>query len=217
MRWCGRGRTECPLARRSTGWVPRHRTTRHDRGVTDSGGTWYYAWLPGPWLRIRGPEWPQPLGFDYANELLEVECELCGLRREMSAAVDEGERNEAREHWERHVDGQVPVPFFRLPGVGDVKQLSTGTWADVLEAMPYLLLDRSPIPPLDVANEILATGFDDAGMSGGCEWPRHTLSLDEYAVLRKTLVERGCLDVEPLEPVTTRDAYERWKWALRRG
>lgn len=144
-----------------------------------------------------------------------MECDLCGLRWRMSASVDEGERDEARDHWERHVGGAYPVPFFRLPGIGDRKQQSTGTWADVLLALPYVLLDPAPIPPLDVANEILARGFDDTGMSGGCEWPRHRLTPEEYAKLRRELAERGCLDVEPAEDITTAAEYERWKWTLR--
>lgn len=114
------------------------------------------------------PEWPQPIGFDHEHEVLEVKCELCGERRVMSASVDEGSVAESREHWEHHVDGMRPIPYFHLPGIGDLKQASSGTWANVLRAIPYLLPEGAPKPPFDVANEILAKGLDDAGMSGGC-------------------------------------------------
>jgi hypothetical protein len=46
---------------------------------------------------------------------LAVECDVCGLRLRMSAS-DEGERGEAREHWELHVGGAYPVPFFPPAG-----------------------------------------------------------------------------------------------------
>jgi hypothetical protein len=57
-------------------------------------------------------------------------------------------------------------------------------------------------------NEILARGFDDAGMSGGCEWPRHELSTEEYAALRHDLTNRGYSELEPRGAVATRTDYE---------
>jgi hypothetical protein len=180
--------------------------------MTDEAETWYYAWLPGPWLRIRGPEWPQPLGFDYTGQVLEVECAICGLRLTMSAWQDDpSERMQARVHWEQHVEGEYPVPFFRLPGIGDLKLQSVGTWAEVLLAVPYLLPEGAPIPPIEIMNEILVMGFDDAGMSGGCEWPRHQLSDEEYAALRQDLTNRGHSKLEPPQAVLTRTDYESWK------
>lgn len=87
--------------------------------------------------------------------------------------------------------GQVPIPYFSLPGIGDLKTQSCGTWAEVILAVLYLLWEGAPIPPLPVVNEVLAEGFCDAGMSGGCEWPCHQLSDEEYEALRRELAERG--------------------------
>jgi hypothetical protein len=190
----------------------------HHGAVTDETGTWYYAWLPGPWLRIRGPEWPQPLGSDYRSEVLEVECGICGDRLTMSSWEDDpSERLQARIHWERHVAGEVPTPYFVLPGVGDTKTLSRGTWADVIVAVPYLMWKGDPIPPRSVVNEILADGSCDAGMSGGCEWPRHQLSEEEYARLRRDLTELGYLDLDAPTYVVVRTDYDMWKQRMRPG
>jgi hypothetical protein len=130
----------------------------------------------------------------------------------MSAWQDDpNERIQARVHWEKHVEGEYPVPFFCLPGIGDLKVQSFGTWAEVLLAVPYLLPEGAPTPPIEVVNEVLAKGFHDAGMSGGCEWPRHELSSEEYAALRQDLTNRGHSELEPPGAVVTRPACESWK------
>ena len=64
---------------------------------------------------------------------------------------------------------------------------------------------------LRVVDEVPATGSDDAGMSGGCEWRTHKPTEAEYTVLREELAERGCQDVEPPLSVRTRQDYNAWK------
>lgn len=186
--------------------------------MTEGDQTWYFAWLPGPWVRVRGPQWPQPPGFDDADHILEAECDICGERLIISSLdLDLGDRLQARIHWERHAEHRWPIPYFSLPGIGDLKTQSFGTWTDVILAVPYLLWEGAPIPPLSVVNEILGEGFHDAGMSGGCEWPRHVLSNEEYEVLRRELRDRGYLDLAVPEAVVTRNDYESWKRSVKSG
>jgi len=77
-----------------------------------------------------------------------------------------------------------------LPGVGPGKSPREGTWADVVDSIPYFLLGGGPIPPLFLINEVLKTGKVDAGMSGGCEWPPSELNEDEYELLVEELLAR---------------------------
>ena len=162
---------------------------------------------------MRGPEWPQPLGFAWEDEEVEVECGSCGTRLTFGLGEQDAARarRQAREHWEAHAADQYPVVYFPLPGIGDRKQRQTGTWADVISAVPYLVWSGEPAPPLPVVREVLQRGRADAGMSGGCEWPRHDLTDAEYDVLRSELVARGCLDVEAPAAVRTEGDYLDWK------
>ena len=74
-------------------------------------------------------------------------------------------------------------------GVGGSKW-ETGSTLSMLESMPtvnwYLRYYRV-VPPLHVLNELLATGRDDAGMSGGCEWRPFSLDPSEYTELAEEL------------------------------
>ncbi len=83
-----------------------------------------------------------------------------------------------------------PVRYFRLPGAGPGKFPYEGAWADVLEAVPYFLMAGGPIPPRDVANEVLRLGVVDAGMSGGCEWDPTELDEASYNVVVEDLLAR---------------------------
>jgi hypothetical protein len=57
---------------------------------------------------------------------------------------------------------------------------ATGTVADLLFHIPYLIGFGKPFPSRDALNELLSEGFYDAGMSGGAEWEPFELSVDEY-------------------------------------
>lgn len=165
-------------------------------------------------MPVRGPEWPQPIGFEWNDHEIEVECEVCGERR--AFRIGDQERwhdlsHEAREHWEAHAGTQYPVTFFALPALGDRKQDQTGTWADVVRSIPYLVGTGQPVPPFAVLRVLLRRGTADAGMSGGCEWPRHELTEREYEGLRAELVAQGCVDVEVPASVLTESAYWEWK------
>ena len=82
------------------------------------------------------------------------------------------------------------VHYFLLPGVGPGKTPAEGTWADVLESVPYFLMAGGPIPPRDVVNEILRLGVVDAGMSGGCEWDATELDEEAYEGVVAQLLAR---------------------------
>lgn len=72
------------------------------------------------------------------------------------------------------------VRYFTIPGLGADKVALEGTWADVLEAIPYFLMPGGPIPPRELVNEALKLGVLDAGMSGGCEWDATELDEESY-------------------------------------
>ena len=97
------------------------------------------------------------------------------------------------------------VRFYRIGPVGPTKSESHGTWADVVEALPYFLVDGGPIPPRRALNEVLRLGVQDGGMSGGAEWPPHELSEVEYARMRSNLLGRPD---SPFASVEVPDALE---------
>lgn len=187
-------------------------------GVSD-----YASWLPGPWLdRTRYGD------AEETNEFIAV-CEICG--RVVRLAFDEDDEegckaewqrasDSAREDWENHVGSVDPnaVPFYLLPGVGRGKTARLGRWADVIRAIPLLLMDGDPVPPHAVVNAVLVTGTDHGGMSGGCEWPRHELTRAEYRQLRADLVDAGSVvDLDSPEWVTTPDDFSVWRVVAKVG
>lgn len=82
------------------------------------------------------------------------------------------------------------VQYSLLPGVGPGKTPAEGTWADVLESIPYFLMPGGPIPPRHIVNEVLQLGVVDAGMSGGCEWDAVELDEEGYAAVVADLLAR---------------------------
>lgn len=82
------------------------------------------------------------------------------------------------------------VHYILLPGVGPGKTPAEGTWADVLEAIPYFLMEGGPIPPRHLVNDVLRLGVVDAGMSGGCEWGPVELDEEGYAAVVADLLAR---------------------------
>lgn len=124
------------------------------------------------------------------------------------------------------------IRFLLLPADGSGKTSGEGTWADVLEAIPYLLMPGGPVPPRQIVNEVLKTGKADAGMSGGCEWPPTELSETDYEeVVLDLLARPSCkvqvddelYDTGPYkrlaapEWVQTKDDYRYWKVEVSRG
>jgi hypothetical protein len=81
------------------------------------------------------------------------------------------------------------VPFTVEPGVGRGEFPREGDLADLLFAIPYLLMDE--IPPLAVLNDVLRRGREDAGMSGGCIWEPFEIDATEYGELVEELQRRG--------------------------
>jgi hypothetical protein len=73
---------------------------------------------------------------------------------------------------------------FPAIGSGTIKQ--SGTLKDLLFEIPYLLTSGL-IPPIHVFNDVLRTGFVDAGMSGGCKWQPFEISQIEYEELTVSL------------------------------
>ena len=107
------------------------------------------------------------------------------------------------------------LPYTLLPCVGPGETPTEGSVADLLRAIPYLLI-KGLIPPRFLINETLQKGLDDAGMSGGCRWEPFTLSEAEFEEVVADLEARGDREGRPLryeEPpewVTTRTRWSVW-------
>ncbi len=84
------------------------------------------------------------------------------------------------------------VDFVILGMHGELE--TSGTLLDLLGAIPYLLMDY--VPPRAVINSILASGENDAGMSGGARWAAFEIDTDEYADASAALEERGLKTVD---------------------
>ena len=67
---------------------------------------------------------------------------------------------------------------------GPYKSETFGTWAQVIDAMPYVVMPSQPFPPLAAIMKKLAEGMDHAGMSGGVEFPPRQLSQEDYQQIR---------------------------------
>lgn len=106
--------------------------------------------------------------------------------------------------------------------IGDSKW-QTGSLVEMLMAMPRArsYVDQwRVVPPIHVLNEILSTGMDDAGMSGGCEWKPFQLSGVEYANLLEELLTSPDLNCErdlELEGATTWKSWEKKLWRKYRS
>ncbi len=73
------------------------------------------------------------------------------------------------------------------------------------------------IPPKIVLNDILRTGIDDAGMSGGVKWEPFQLSEEEYLKVRDALEERGLVFVEPPGWVKSKSDWHIWEMEVDHG
>ena len=96
----------------------------------------------------------------------------------------------------------------------------SGTLADLLLAIPYLLTARIT-PPLHVVNDLLARGIDNHGMSGGCQWEPFQITASEWEVLARRLKslpdDKGCEFVQPPDWVENLDDWHAWIMIHRYG
>jgi hypothetical protein len=98
------------------------------------------------------------------------------------------------------------VTFNLLSPRGDVITPATGTVAELVREIPYLLAFDT-VPPLGLLNSILASGREDAGLSGGCMWEPFELTEEEYKEMCAGLAADGYHLVTPAEWVQTREAW----------
>ena len=80
----------------------------------------------------------------------------------------------------------VETRRYKVHGAVGGSRWETGSTLALLDSMPSMtsiLRFLRVVPPLHVLNEILASGTDEAGMSGGCEWKSFEIHPDEYAEL----------------------------------
>ena len=94
----------------------------------------------------------------------------------------------------------------------------TGSTLAMLQAMPSMLwcLDYyRVVPPLHLVNERLATGLDDAGMSGKCEWQPFALSEGEYEEIVEELVTSPQFQCELDAELSGIDTFAKWNKAVQ--
>jgi hypothetical protein len=92
------------------------------------------------------------------------------------------------------------ITFVQRPGIGPgVSPPRTGSTADLVMSLPYVVMRE--IPPRRVLNDVLARGFLDAGMSGGCIWEPFQIEEPEFAELVRELQRRGTRPVQGPEGV----------------
>jgi hypothetical protein len=103
-----------------------------------------------------------------------------------------------------------------LPGLGPGSIPTIGTVADLLCDIPYLVWWGAPLPSRAQLNSLLRTGYYDAGMSGGAEWPPFELTEDEYAEVVQALASDGRLVARPISSVEG-VAEPRQRPAIRRS
>ncbi len=87
-----------------------------------------------------------------------------------------------------------------------------GALSEIVEEMPYFIWFGHPFPPLAVVNDALSAGEDNAGMSGGVEFPPSVMSGDEYERLKRSprWDKIGYVDVEVPDDVLTREDLTAW-------
>jgi hypothetical protein len=110
-----------------------------------------------------------------------------------------------------------------LPSVGPGEIPAEGTVVDLLFALPYFLGFGWPFPSHAQLNSLLRKGYDDAGMSGGCEWEPFELSREEYAEVRQALAHDQRLARLPVPSLEGSDERVRdikngyWAWDPDKG
>jgi len=81
------------------------------------------------------------------------------------------------------------LTFVVEPGIGPGEFPRRGSLADLVLALPYVVMDE--IPPRRVLNDVLGQGVLDAGMSGGCLWEPFEIGPAEYEEVVRELQRRG--------------------------
>jgi len=113
----------------------------------------------------------------------------------------------------KHIDYEL------LPAIGPGTERKTGTIADLVRSIPYLM-PMGLIPPLAVLNDVLKTGVADAGMSGGCKWKPFQVTQAEHDELVHHLTANGNVYFQSVEAparVKTRSDWSTWTMKHLRG
>lgn len=110
----------------------------------------------------------------------------------------------------------MKVKFTIRFGNGAPDELSEGSVFQLLNEIPYLLIDKYILPRV-VVNSVLSKGVADSGMSGGCEWKPFELDSSEYDELLKQFRENDFKDVDYPEWVVNRDTWIIHIFELKHG
>jgi hypothetical protein len=104
------------------------------------------------------------------------------------------------------------IRYYQLPPIGSDDQPYKATIIEFILDIPYLL-NYGLVPPLHILNEIFKTGFEDAGMSGGCKWEPFKIDQNEYEEIVKTLFavsQKSYSLIEPPEWVKNPEDWHIW-------
>lgn len=107
------------------------------------------------------------------------------------------------------------INYVLLPPIGTDRLRKIGSLTDLVRAIPNLIF-LNVIPPLNILNQVLRTGREDAGMSGGAEWEPFEANSEEYKTLVEDLEsypERSYHFVQPPSEITNFEEW--WQWVLK--
>ena len=110
------------------------------------------------------------------------------------------------------------VRYKIMPAVGD----GEGSWEyapldEFLLSVPafvYALKFYGIIPPIHILNEVLESGRDDAGMSGGAKWKPFSVSASEYGELVENLITHPTHEIQEDRSLWDKPNYEKWQLSL---
>jgi hypothetical protein len=106
---------------------------------------------------------------------------------------------------------------YTLSGMGGYEERIDGDLGSLLREIPYLLINRL-LPPRRVVNAILAQGFAEAGMSGGCDWEPFEIDEAEWEALRAALAADPDEPVEYVEsPAWVKTPSDWHVWVMEYG
>jgi hypothetical protein len=101
-----------------------------------------------------------------------------------------------------------------LPPIGDGVIKEEGDTKSLLEQIPYLL-SFGIIPAEKIMNEILASGLEDAGMSGGVEWEPYGLNEGEFDKLVSVMEDESNGALKYVVPPEWVENYSDWRlWSI---
>jgi len=87
----------------------------------------------------------------------------------------------------RKAETMRTLQYYELAAFGPERFPKEADLLQFILDIPYLLV-FGLIPPISVLNDILRSGLDDAGMSGGCEWEPFEVGPEEYDELIQALL-----------------------------